>query len=299
MTDETDIPAPPPTRSITSRLRTMLVTVTVLVLIWVGLSQIVTPMMLGKNKAPQPIENDLEARVKTLEEKIGALEEKPATAATDTTLLEERIAALEAVKPSEEEPIKKEDVDALSEKLGGLNAQMEAIKTEQQANVTAVLLLGELRTALQEGRPYAAQLGALKELRPALTDVLAPLQTNADTGVATLAQLQAQFTAAINPALQPKKSDVSFVQNLRSLVQVRKVGASQRGKDDEAIIARAEAKLAQANITDALAEIEGLSTQSAPAFSGWVARVKAKLAAENALAQLQKNIITPAAGAAQ
>ena len=113
-----------------------------------------------------------------------------------------------------------------------------------------------LREALATGRPFAAIKDALVAESTGWVEKLAPVSAFAATGVPTLDGLKMQFKSAIAPALRPQTEEKNLVANLKSLVKIRKVGSEQKGADDDAVIARAEAKLNAGDVAAALAELQ-------------------------------------------
>lgn len=75
--------------------------------------------------------------------------------------------------------------------------------------------------------------------------------------------------------------------NVSSLVSVRPVGAEVEGEGAEARVARAEARLEQGDLAAAVEELEGLEGAAAEAAAPWLEQARARLAAEQAVVQLQ------------
>lgn len=265
-------------KTIAASLRNIFVTLIVLTAIWACMRYVLAPLVLGTG-APKPALASDEGRITTLEQRIAALESLPhPTNTVDLAPLEKRIAALEAAPKPEATPQHNEEIAALKD-------DVEKLKSDNHTDLKSIILIGQLQDAVKSGRPYANELSALIALKPELKEKLAPASASSATGVATLAQLQQQFAQSISGAMEPAQK--SFTQNLRSLVKIRKVGAAQQGKDDEAIIARAEAKLNAGDIAAALHETDALSPAGMEKFARWQNNAKATLAASAALAALQ------------
>ena len=64
------------------------------------------------------------------------------------------------------------------------------------------------------------------------------------------------------------------------------------GNGAEAIVARAESRLAAGDIAGALAELTALSEKSMAVAQPWIAEAKAQIAAEGAIADLQLHAIS-------
>lgn len=280
---DTDTPtetAPPRRRNIFATLKGLFFTLMVLAALWFALRYVLTPLVLPKN-APETaaVSSNVEGRIQALEEKLAALESK---AAPDLAPLEARVAALENAPKAAAEAAPA----ARSEEMEALRTEVEKLKTGHSNVVKTLILTGQLQDAIRSGRPFASELTALVTLKAALKETLSPLSSASFTGVATLDQLKEQFAHAIAPALAPDNGEKSLAQNLRSLVKIRKVGEAQKGKDDEAIIARAEAKLAKGDVAGALQETESLSPRAMKDFAAWQDRAGMYLAAQAALAAL-------------
>ena len=185
---------------------------------------------------------------------------------------------------------------ATHEDIEALKAEVQKLKSTNHGSIRSLILIGQLQDAIRAGRPFASEVTTLVALRPDMKEMLAPLTQASFTGIATFDGLKIQFAQAIAPALAPTGNEKSLTQNLRSLVKIRKVGEGQKGQDDDAIIARAEAKLAKGDVAAALQETSNLSPRAAKGFSAWQERAETYLAAQGALAALQPKI---AAGAEQ
>ncbi len=279
--------APTRRRNITASLKGMFFTLMVLSAVWFGLRYVLTPLISSQANAPATaVESNAEQRIKALEEKMAALE-KQTPATIDTAPLEARIAALENAP----KVVEKEATPTIShEEIDALKMELEKLKSTDHGTVRGIILISQLQDAIRAGRPFSGELSSLALLRPDMKETLTPLTQASSTGIATLAQLQEQFAHAITPALVQEGAEKSIVQNLRSLVKIRKIGEAQTGTDDQAVIARAEAKLAKGDIAAALQETNTLSPHALQNFTAWQERAKEHLAAQAAMAVLQSQI---------
>jgi hypothetical protein len=185
--------------------------------------------------------------------------------------------------------------------------------------VAFVLAVGNLGSALATGRPFAAEIGAVTELAtddPALSaqvkEITAPLAERAAAGVPTLVDLRTQFAGTartivdaakqqeVPPEEQPEAREwydtpltwlSSAGEFLTSQVSVRPVG-DVAGDDAGARVARAEVRLSEGALADAIAELEGLNGPAAAAAAGWLGDARARLAADQAVAALQSAAAT-------
>lgn len=278
-------------RSIKASLKGLFFTLMVLSALWFGLRYVLTPLVTSRLDTSAPTaENNVEERIKALEEKVSALE-KQTPPSVDIAPLEARIAALETAPKT----VVNEAVPVINhEEIDALKTELEKLKSTDHGYVRSLILISQLQDAMRAGRPFASELSALALLRPDMKETLTPLTQESSTGVATLTQLQEQFSHTITPALTQNDGEKSLAQNLRSLVKIRKIGEAQKGTDDQAVIARAEAKLAKGDVAAALQETSTLSPRALQNFAPWQERAKAHLAAQAAMAALQNQL---AAGA--
>lgn len=172
-------------------------------------------------------------------------------------------------------------------------AKAEAAAAEQEAAARALAAkraqaLVDIQTALDSGAPFETYL-------PALDGVTVPaaLTAAAADGAPTLPELRSDFTLAAREALAASRrateSDglsgrtATFLQTqlgLRSL-------SPREGDDPDAVLSRAEAAVADARLTDAVAELSALPEAGQQAMAAWIAKANARteaLAAADELA---------------
>jgi len=174
--------------------------------------------------------------------------------------------------------------------LQEMKAQIGEIKTQSNRALSALTAFGILKETVQSGNPFVSQLEQLAKLAPSderVTAALEQLKPYAEKGIPTLPALQNQFEQLLPNALSPDAKNSGWKQNLQSLIRIRKVGEQQQGDDNEAILARAEAKLNRRDIAGALKETEALSAPAAEALAPWTTNAQALVAAGNALDALQ------------
>jgi hypothetical protein len=229
---------------------------------------------------------DVQKELEALKAKLGALAE--AHLAGDTsdlapqlTTLDQRIAKLEAALPELSTAI---DRSAASAKSGA-----------------AAIAFANLRNAVAPGRPYAAELAALKSLIPDPGD-LGALALHADTGIPTTAALAgiltklAETSAAPPPA--PAETSIldSMVASAKSAVSIRRIGADTTGDEPAAVLARAEAALSQGDLAASIKEVESLPAPARDAFAGWLDDAKARASANDSLSKLESTVLASLGG---
>jgi hypothetical protein len=130
---------------------------------------------------------------------------------------------------------------------------------------------------------------------------LAALEARRDQGIRSFEQLQTGYTAAANKALDAENApaDTSLSSEVwskvRSFVRIRRKG-NVEGDSNRAILARVEYRLDNHDLAGAITEAEALKGPAAEAMAPWLAEVKAKLAADQALAQAETKILTALGG---
>jgi uroporphyrinogen-III synthase len=192
-------------------------------------------------------------------------------------------------------------IDALDQQVAGLPKG-----GEQQRAVALIVAIGELRSALASDKSFAAELSTLGDLtqndetlRPRLKPIVDSLTPMADAGVPTLSQLAAGFpTTEIARAgeadLAGEVSDDNWLKrfwrglghSISEVITVRPTGPDVEGDDTLARLARAEAKLGEGDLSGAVTEVRGMKGLAAEVSAEWLAQAEARLAIEQAAAQL-------------
>jgi uroporphyrinogen-III synthase len=192
-------------------------------------------------------------------------------------------------------------LDALDQQVAGLPKG-----AGQQRAVALIVAIGELRSALASDKSFAAELSTLGDLtqsdealRPRLKPIVDSLTPMAEAGVPTLSQLAAGFpTTEIARAgeadLAGEVSDDNWLKrfwrglghSISEVITVRPTGPDVEGDDTLARLARAEAKLGEGDLSGAVAEVRGMKGLAAEASAEWLAQAEARLAIEQAAAQL-------------
>jgi predicted nucleic acid-binding Zn-ribbon protein len=231
---------------------------------------------------------DLQREIAELKAKIGALAEAELNPGGDTALVP--------------------DLTALTDRIAKLEAALPALKDEigkdssETKSAALAIALANLRTALDEGRPFSAELATLKALAPTPED-LGPLPGYAEKGIPTLAALKRSFAAAKDAALAPTtpKAEASIWESLwasaQGLVKVRRVDAAAIGDTPDAVLARADAKLEMDDLAEAVAEVETLDGAPRAQFADWLEQAHARLDADHVLKRLEGLLLVSVGGA--
>ncbi len=181
-----------------------------------------------------------------------------------------------------------------------LDATAAAVAEKRQQGLraeAALLAVGQLRDALRTSKPYAKDLAALRGLvgaDPEMTAVLDQLQPTADGGVATQEDLSKDF-GRLAPDIV--RSAVvgdgqswwrQALYHLESVVSIRRVGDTVPGDAVDAIVARAEGKIDDGDLPEAIAGLQALTGLPAQMASPWIAEAQQRVAADQAEADLTR-----------
>jgi hypothetical protein len=238
--------------------------------------------------APTP---DL-SRLEDLERRLDAIAALPAEGGAPAAALAARLAKLEdrvaRLPETEADPDLSARLDAALARLNAAEAAAVAGKAEADAAKAAAdraVAMDALAKSVVSGAAFLPELKAVND--PALTAALAPF---AETGVPTLAALQADFPDAARTALQISR-DLStehgwgarLVDFLADQTGARSV-APRDGTAPDAVLSRAEFALSEGRVADALTELQALDPAIAEPLSAWTGAATAHLAAQSALA---------------
>ncbi len=178
--------------------------------------------------------------------------------------------------------------------------RIDRLVASDSATQALVLAIGQLRTAVDTGQPYAQPLAALRALAAGIdetVDDLAALAPRAATGIPDRDALKTGFPAmaqAVREAvLVPADADwmTQAVARVRGLVTVRPVPGEVDGDDLDAVLARAEGRLINGDLPGAVVAVESLEGDAAAAAAAWLRSAEARLAAEEALGNLNSFVI--------
>ena len=223
---------------------------------------------------------EMQSAIAELKAKIGALAELGTgdSAATGPALaaLTERLAKLEAALPELAAAIGKENNGAKS--------------------AAAAIAFANLRAAVSDGRPYAAELDTISALVPSVGD-LGVLPAYAEKGIPTVTDLTRSFAVAregAQVATAPAASG-SLVDTLmasaQSLVTIKRIDEPTTGQSPGAALARAKAALDKGDLAAAVKEVETLDGAPREAFAAWLGQAHARLSADETLIQLESALL--------
>lgn len=170
--------------------------------------------------------------------------------------------------------------------------QLDAAAARAEAIAQSSALLA-IQAALDTGEPFADALDGLTG-----ADVPAALAGVADTGVASLSDLQTAYDDAARAALSASLRDLadgdasarisSFLKaqlGLRSLTP-------REGDDPDAVLSRAQAALDGGDVVAALAELDALPAAGQAEMADWRATAQARVDAVAAAGELAQTLTT-------
>lgn len=234
--------------------------------------------------------DDLGQQIAGLVQRIDALEDRPAAAAQGVDPdalagLDDARAELESLRQSL--AAQQSELAALSETAAREEeaAQTSATRALQRAAMTRV------QVALDSGTSYAEALTDLQD-----TDLSVPqtLVDQAETGVLTLASLQASFPDLARDALRAARQEAGatgFSGFVQTQLGVRSL-APREGNDPDAVLSRAEAALRNGELAQTLTELDLLPAPAMAVLADWRAQAETRLAAVAAAQDLSQSLNT-------
>jgi hypothetical protein len=269
----------------------------------------------------------LTRRVDELDSRLAAIEKRPAPPIPDTDAinsalgaLTRRVDQLEAAGKPDLGPIRA-GMQQLEQRLAAIESQsasriasdtaaskdladrVAALEREAQSQNRAelradgmlALLLGQMREAIEQARPFPTEFDAFIKLArdSDLAAAAQPLAEPARNGVASravlvkgLAELAGRMAVASEPAVKSDWREQTLAR-LRGLVTIRRIdNSSHTGSDGP--VGAAQAALARGDLAGAVAALEPLTGADAEAARPWLLMARERLAAEVALDHVQE-----------
>ena len=167
----------------------------------------------------------------------------------------------------------------------------EAAVPKPDESLRYALIAAGLRSALERGDPFAAELAAAKTagIDPALLTQLAPF---ASTGVPNVQELFRELGGLIPEMLKvsaPAAQEGGYLDRLQAhaerLVRIRPVG-DQTGDDPATVIGRIERDMARRDLPAVLAELDKLPAPAQAVAEAWRKKALARQTASAASAKL-------------
>jgi hypothetical protein len=237
--------------------------------------------------AAKPDLGPIRAGMQQVEQRLAAIETQSASRIASETA---------ASKDMQQELSRLGKVEGdLADRVAALEREAQSQeKPELRADGMMALLLGQMREAIEQARPFPAEFGAFIKLARG-SDLAAgaqPLAEPARNGVANravlvkgLAELAGRM-AASDPAVKSDWREQTLAR-LRGLVTIRRIDDSSHTGSNGAVGA-AQAALARGDLAGAVAALEPLTGADAEAARPWLLMARERLAAETALDHVQE-----------
>lgn len=223
-----------------------------------------------------------------------------------------KVAAQPAIDPDEigkmqQELTRLSTVTAdLAKRVPALERQMREKTGAERKDAAMLTALLQMRAAVAEARPFAAEYDAftaLAEGRPDLVSAAKPLAAASHRGVADPAMLKRQLDGVAErlargaPAPSAARDWGSqILERLRSVVTIRRVGDGAR-TPAQAALGHARAELDNGRLAAAVAAVGTLSGEEAKAAQPWLDAARQRLTVTAALDRLQRRLLDEMAGA--
>ena len=193
------------------------------------------------------------------------------------------------------------DLEPLARAIDELQSRLDTVEDSPRSggagnrDVSLVLAVGNLASALRTSSSYQSELNAIPTLLPpgaGAGDLLATLEAHAETGVPTAPQLAEEFSDLVGPALQAihVNDDQTTMQQalgqLRSLITVRRTPGEVEGDDPPALLARAEHRLRNGDVAGAYGLTDRLPEAAQQALQSWRDEALARITVNQAIDQL-------------
>ncbi len=237
-----------------------------------------------------------EAGTKSLGDSLAALNRRvddiAATVRSALAHADAAAAAVDAAKTAAQAGIRRDDLDALANRLTALEGSVKSLNDDVSRHASGVddraarmtVAAEALRAAVERGAPYQSELAAVTSLGVD-QNALAPLDPFAADGVPS-ATVLAREVMALTPALVRASGTApgasSFLGRLKAnaqkIVRVTPIDAPL-GDDPAAVIARINAAAARGDLAAARAEIAKLPAPARALADGWVKKAEAREAA--------------------
>jgi hypothetical protein len=187
--------------------------------------------------------------------------------------------------------IERRELEALASRVDAIERGEKAVEAELARRTDSgdrllrlAVIAATLKGAVERGGPFAAELNAAKAFAPD-AKTLAPLEPFAAAGVPTAAALARELSAlapALYQAAGAPAREGSFLDKLQAsaekLVRVRPA-EEIAGAEPAAVVSRAEAKAARADLAGALAELAQLPAAARAPAEPWIKQAQARAAA--------------------
>ena len=252
----------------------------------------ITEQLEANTESLNAITARIDTDIPTLEDRMTAIEKQPSA---DGTLQEAAIAAYERDIAELRDQIAVQQ-DEMRDLLSETRQEAQSIEENAIASArvaTARASLAVIQTSLEGGKAFGA---ALTDLETSVSEPLPEALAAAKDGVATLAQLQAEFPDLSRAALATARregvsgeDESGLAGFMRNQFQVQSVGP-QDGDTADAVLSRAQAAVNEGRLNDSLAELASLHEAARAELSSWIGEAEQRAAALDAVAMLASQL---------
>ena len=234
----------------------------------------------------------LDAKIKEIEASIAGLGQGEGDGASpdEIAAINQKISGVEALVKAAGEAGSTVDsrLGAIEQSVTALSAKVDAAAS--QPKIALAIAASALKSAVDRGAPFLAEIETFSAIAPNAPE-LPTLRTHAETGVATLAEIQAEADAAavaMIAAAKPVDQNAGFFDRLlvsaESLVKVRPIGPVE-GQGVPETVARMEAAVKADDLATALAEFETLPATAKAAGAAFADKIRARAEVEKLVDQ--------------
>jgi hypothetical protein len=179
---------------------------------------------------------------------------------------------------------------------------------EQSANIALLMAVAQWREAVLVGHPFALELQTAKAVaaKAGMTIDDSGFADTAAKGLPTLAELQHSFNSAAATVMRadaiPNDTVAWYrriLDRVLSIATVRRLDGDAAGTSTSAILARAQQRLTEGDLSAAVSELSGLNGSAATAMAPWLVSAKARVAAEHAAGDATIKAVAAVAGTAK
>lgn len=217
--------------------------------------------------------------------RLAALADQANRLSADVTRLHGEVDGLRHAMPPEGTILR------LAERAEAAEKASRDIAAQRQSAEALLLVVGQLRDAVNRGDPYEAELRAARRVAPPEeTPVLDGLAGGAAHGIVRRDVLIAGFPKLadklVRASVAPPDGDFwqRAVGRLTALVSIRRVDG--QGDSAAAIVARTEARVKEGDLAKAVQELSALRDEPARLAEPWVDGASARIAADRSLSEL-------------
>lgn len=177
-----------------------------------------------------------------------------------------------------------------AEKAAAVEQNFGELRQFNRTSVRLFLIALHLRTAVQTPSPFAREIAAVKAVVGEDAEANAALQILGEhaNGVRTVSDLRDTFGMVVGQQVKALAAglDPSWASRLAAMVAGPQVPRGGEGERVWRVVVQAEQALAQGNLAAAINQVERFDGPAGAVVAEWLRDAKARLAVENAAAQL-------------